>query len=196
MHNYRFDYAPEGGNAQRVSFAKVGFSREAQRTRSSSSSAGSEEPPAAAARGEAAALDSSLHVHHDPHVSSDGEEDLDCLHLPSDKEEADWLCVDFARARRELRRVVEGGGRDGVASSRHQRNDAKRIWSLIEEREGGGGGGGGVHQPSSSEAGDGKSKKPPSATRGVGFTVRPRSAAGGSSSSSSSKKERGGGSSK
>lgn len=140
--------------AQRVTFASVGFSREAQRTRSSSSSA-------AAAGGHT-------------HVEDD---DLDCLHLPSDTGEADWLCIDFARARRELRRMVESGGKEGGKGAGKQQprhNVAARIWSLIEERVGKKGREG-------DEEETGKRSKPSGPTRGFGFTVRrpPRTRGGG-----------------
>ena len=90
MHNYRFDYAPEGNAVRGVSYARLGFSREAQRTQSSSSSDG-------------------------------GGGGGDCLHLPSDKDEADWLCLDFDRARRELRASVDAASAVAAAAAEEER---------------------------------------------------------------------------
>ena len=90
---------------QKVTFSEMGFSREAQRTSSSSSS-----QAAAAVKGG------------------------DCLHLPSDKAEDEWLCLDFVQARNELDALIEVEGK----AAKRDLKDA-------------------------------------SATRGLGFFVRPRS---------------------
>lgn len=147
VHNYRFDYAPEGGTARGVSFARLGFSREAQRTRSSSSVSveqGQGHAADGAAGANGAAHDAHVldHRHHHHHVADDGAEEKEacCLHLPSDRDEADWLCLDLARAKRELTAAMAAEG-----------GPVRRA----------------------------RKEKKPSATRGLGFTVRPRSGGGG-----------------
>ena len=82
-----------------VSFARPGFSREAQRTQSSSSL-----------------------------EEEEGGGKGDCLHLPSDRDEADWLCLDFARARRELQALVVDA--DAASSATAAVEEAER-WVFV-----------------------------------------------------------------